>query len=440
VGLTVAIIGAGPAGFYTAEALITAAPDVTIDLIERLPTPFGLIRAGVAPDHQSTKKVTRAFDRTAQHDRVSYFGNVEVGKDVLIPELLELYDAVVLSVGAPGDRPLGIPGEEKRGVLGSASFVGWYNGHPDFRDLHPPLDTATAVVIGNGNVAVDVARVLVKTPAEMIATDLATHAAEQINASPLRDVHLIGRRGPVEAKFTNVELRELGELADASPVVDVTDLPDHVPADLPDREKRLKERNLSTLRDFAAHTEDKTKHIHFHFYARPVEILGGDRVEGVRFETTDPAHPSGSLTIPCGLVIAAIGYAAVPLADVPFDLANGHTVNVEGRISPRLYAAGWAMRGPTGVIGTNKADGDLIAHHIIADVGSETNRPTTNRPGRSGFMKLLADRKVTPVTFQDWQAIDAAEIAAAPDGAPRRKFTRIKEMLEALNQPGRHQP
>ncbi len=436
MGLSVAIIGAGPAGFYTAEALINAAPDVTIDLIERLPTPFGLIRAGVAPDHQSTKKVTRAFDRTAQHQQVSYFGNVEVGKDVSIPELLELYDAVVLSVGAPGDRPLGIPGEEKRGVFGSASFVGWYNGHPDFRDLHPSLDTAAAVVIGNGNVAVDVARVLVKTPAEMAATDLATHAAEQINASPLRDVHLIGRRGPVEAKFTNVELRELGELADASPVVDPTDLPDQVPTDLPDREKRLKERNLSTLRDFAAYTEDKTKHIHFHFYARPVEILGSDRVEGVRFETTDPAHPSGSFTLACGLVIAAIGYAAVPLADVPFDLAHGHTVNVEGRISPRLYAAGWAMRGPTGVIGTNKADGDLIGKHIVADIGAGGGQ----RSGRAGFMDHLAKRQVVPVTFQDWQTIDAAEIAAAADGAPRRKFTQIKEMLEALNRPAHRQP
>lgn len=428
MSLSVAIIGAGPAGFYTAEALIEAAPAISIDLIERLPTPFGLIRAGVAPDHQSTKKVTRAFDRTAQNERVSYFGNVEVGKDISVPELLELYDAVVLSVGAPGDRPLGIPGEDKRGVFGSASFVGWYNGHPDFRDLHPPLDTKTAVVIGNGNVAVDVARVLVKTPAEMAATDLALHAAAQINASPLRDVHLIGRRGPVEAKFTNVELRELGELADASPVVDATDLPDQVPADLPDREKRLKERNLVTLRDFAAHRADKSKRIHFHFYARPVEIVGGDRVEGVRFETTDPAHPSGTLTIPCGLVIAAIGYAAVPLADVPFDLGHGHTVNVEGRIAPRLYAAGWAMRGPTGVIGTNKADGDLIAKHIVADIGVGTGRP-----GRSGFINHLATRKVVPVTFQDWQTIDAAEIAAAPQGAPRCKFTRINEMLATLN-------
>ncbi len=428
MSLSVAIIGAGPAGFYTAEALIEAVPAISIDLIERLPTPFGLIRAGVAPDHQSTKKVTRAFDRTAQNERVRYFGNVEVGKDISIPELLELYDAVVLSVGAPGDRPLGIPGEEKRGVFGSASFVGWYNGHPDFRDLHPPLDTKTAVVIGNGNVAVDVARILVKTPAEMASTDLALHAAEQINASPLRDVHVIGRRGPVEAKFTNVELRELGELADASPIVDATDLPDQVPADLPDREKRLKERNLATLRDFAAHRAAKSKRIHFHFYARPVEIVGGDRVEGVRFETTDPAHPSGTLTIPCGLVIAAIGYAAVPLAEVPFDLGHGHTVNVEGRIAPRLYAAGWAMRGPTGVIGTNKADGDLIAKHIVADIGAGTGRP-----GRSGFINHLATRKVVPVTFQDWQTIDAAEIAAAPPGAPRRKFTRIKEMLATLN-------
>ena len=218
--INVAVIGSGPSGFYTVDALMKSDKDVRVDIIERLPTPFGLIRAGVAPDHQTTKKVVRVYEKTALADGVGFYGNVEVGRDVTMEELKDMYDAIVLAVGAPRDRKLGIPGEDKAGVFGSADFVGWYNGHPDFTDLQPDLNTSTVVVIGNGNVAVDVARVLVKTEEEMTATDIADHAADAIKASPITDVYMVGRRGPIEAKFTNVELREMGKLDNCTPIID----------------------------------------------------------------------------------------------------------------------------------------------------------------------------------------------------------------------------
>ncbi|MGB0627025.1 MAG: FAD-dependent oxidoreductase, partial [Alphaproteobacteria bacterium] len=248
--INVAVIGAGPSGFYTVDALLKADKDIRVDIIERLPTPFGLIRGGVAPDHQTTKKVARVYEKTALTDGVGYFGNVEVGRDVTIAELQEMYDAIVLAVGAPRDRKLGIPGEDKTGVFGSADFVGWYNGHPDFTDLAPDLNTNTVVVIGQGNVAVDTARVLVKTAEEMTETDIADHAADAIAASPITDVYMVGRRGPIEAKFTNVELREMGQLEQCAPIVDAAQLPDEITGDFDDRDRRLRERNLATLREF----------------------------------------------------------------------------------------------------------------------------------------------------------------------------------------------
>jgi ferredoxin--NADP+ reductase len=244
--VSVAIVGSGPAGFYTAEALLQGSGDVRIDIIERLPTPFGLIRAGVAPDHQTTKMVARKFETTALREIVHYYGNVEIGRDVHLNELRDMYDAVVLAVGSPKDRPLGIPGEGKRGVYGSGAFVGWYNGHPDFRDLDPDLDTPAAVVIGAGNVALDVARVLVKSESEMAVSDLTDYAAEAIRPSAISDVYVLGRRGPAEAKFTNVELREMGRLESAVPQVDPGQIPVRV-GDLDGRDRRLAEKNLNTL-------------------------------------------------------------------------------------------------------------------------------------------------------------------------------------------------
>jgi len=431
----VAIVGAGPSGFYAAAALLQAGDDVRIDFIEALPTPFGLIRAGVAPDHQSTKGVARAFARTAQDPRVGYYGNVVLGRDVTLDELRGLYDAVVLATGAPHDRPLGIPGSDKPGVYGAAAFVGWYNGHPDFCDLNPDLTTRAVAVIGNGNVAIDVARVLVKTPAEMAASDLAQNAAAAIHAAPIEDVYLIGRRGPVEAKFTNKELSEMGELAECVPVVDPAQLPAEVTGAMSDRDRRLREKNLATLRAFARRQPgEKRKRVHFVFCAKPVEVLNGDRVRGLRLERTrvDGGRAQGTgevFDIPCGVVISAIGYRMPPLAGVPMDEAGGIVRNQDGRVAPGLYAVGWAKRGPVGVIGTNKADGDLVARHIGEDVVA------AGRPGGPGLAALLRERGGRWVTFADWLRIDAAEVAAAPSGAPRRKLIHIKDMLRVLGEP-----
>jgi len=430
----VAIVGAGPGGFYTAAALVKLGLECRIDLIEALPTPFGLIRGGVAPDHQSTKAVSKAFARTARDPHVRYYGNVEVGRDLTLDELRGMYDAVVLALGAPVDRGLGIPGADKRGVYGAAAFVGWYNGHPDFRDLDPDLDTAAVAVIGNGNVAIDVARVLVKTPAEMASSDLADHAAEAIRAAPIADVYVIGRRGPAEAKFTNKELAELGELEECVALAEAAQLPDAVDGEMSDRDRRLREKNLATLRQFAAHDpSDKGKRLRFVFCAKPLKVLGGARVEGLRLERTrverGRAVDTGeTFEVPCGLIVSAIGYRMHPIAGVPMDESGTHVANRDGRVAEGLYVAGWARRGPTGVIGTNKADGDAVAEHIRDDIAQG------RRPGRAALEALLAGRGVRWVGFAEWELIDAAETAAAPPGAPRRKLVRVEDMLALLGQ------
>ena len=431
----VAIVGSGPSGFYTADALIKSGADCEIDVIDRLPTPFGLIRAGVAPDHQKTKNVSRAYEKTALNDSVAYFGNVDVGQDVSIEELKGLYDAVVLAIGSPYDRKLGVPGENKKGVFGSADFVGWYNGHPDFRDLEPDLNTKAVVVIGNGNVAIDCARVLVKTPDEMSTTDIATNAADAIHAAPLEDVYMVGRRGPVEAKFTNVELREMGELQECTPIIDAAQIPNEVPAEeeISDRDRRLKDKNLGTLRSFVdAEPAGRKRRVHFQFYASPVEILGGDKVEGIRLEKTEvrdgrAVGTGETYDIPCSIVIPAIGYQGQPLDGVPFDERNGVIQNDEGRVSEGVYAVGWIRRGPTGVIGTNKHDGDAASRQIQEDCTAG------GKAGRAGLEELLAKKSVRWVDYSDWQKIDEAEKSAAAEGAPRRKLTRIPEMLAVLD-------
>lgn len=431
--INVAVIGSGPSGFYTVDALMKSDKDVRVDIIERLPTPFGLIRAGVAPDHQTTKKVVRVYEKTALADGVGYYGNVEVGRDVSMEELKDMYDAIVLAVGAPRDRKLGIPGEDKTGVFGSADFVGWYNGHPDFTELQPDLSTGTVVVIGNGNVAVDVARVLVKTEEEMTETDIADHAADAIKASPITDVYMVGRRGPIEAKFTNVELREMGKLDNCTPVIDPAILPDSVEGEWSDRDLRLKERNLTTMKEFPdVDPAGKDKRVHFAFYAKPIEILGGDKVEGIRMEHTkvEDGRSVGTgefFDIACGLVIPAIGYFSDPFPGVPFDVDNGIVVHDEGRVGDGVYAVGWIKRGPTGVIGSNKPDGETAATQIIEDLGDGS------KPGREALEAHLAERSVRIVDYKDWQAIDAAEASNAKPGSPRRKFVTVDAMVAALD-------
>ena len=429
--ISVAIVGAGPGGFYTADALLKAEAECLIDIIERLPAPFGLIRYGVSPDHETTKKVARKFERTALKPEVRYFGNVDVGRDVSVDELRGIYDAVVLAMGAPFDRKLGIPGEDKSGVIGSAALVGWYNGHPDFHDLDPDLEVSAAVVIGNGNVAMDVARLLVKTRAELAPTDIIVSAGRAIAGSPLTEVTMVGRRGPLQAKFTNVELREFGELEACVPQVDLAQLPDSAD-ELEDRERRVAEKNLATFREFAALEADgRPKRVRFEFFAAPVEILGGGKVEGLRLERTrledGRAVGTGEFhELPCGLVVAAIGYRSRPLEGVPFDEARGIADNDDGRIAEGLYAVGWIKRGPTGTIASNRHDGVAAAEQIVADM-----KPG-GKPGRPALERLLGERGVRPVSYTEWQRIEAAEVAAAPEGAPRCKFVTVEEMLAAL--------
>lgn len=431
--MSVAIVGSGPAGFYTAEALLRAGDDVRVDIIERLPTPFGLIRAGVAPDHAKTRNVIRAYDKTARAAAVRYYGNVTLGRDVTLDALSEIYDAVVLATGAPRDRSLAIPGADKTGVYGAAAFVGWYNGHPDFHDLNPELNTMAAAVIGIGNVAVDIARILVKTPEEMAGTDIADHAAAAIHASPLVDVTMFGRRGPLQAKFSNVELREMGELADACPMLDAAQLPAHGDDFLSDRDRRMAERNLATLRGFSTMAPaGRRKRVHFCFFSNPVAVLGDARVTGLRLERTvvEDGRAVGTgevFDIPCGLVLSAIGYHSDPIPGVPFDEKRGIIANRDGRVAPGVYVVGWAKRGPSGVIGSNKPDGLDAAAQIRADVGAG------GKPGREALELRLAATGVRWMGYEDWQRIDAAEIAAAAPGAPRRKFTTIADMLAVLD-------
>lgn len=437
--LSVAIIGSGPAGFYAADALLKGRDEIQVDIIERLPTPYGLIRGGVAPDHQTTKKVAKKFEKTAMGNRVAFFGNVEIGKDVTLNELRDLYDAVILAVGAPADRKLTIPGADKEGVHGSAAFVGWYNGHPDFQDLDPDLNVETAVVIGNGNVALDIGRLLSRSDIGRSKTDLPDYARDAMDASPIKDIYLFGRRGPADAKFTNVELREMLDLSESISMVDPAVLPDAAPADMDDRAKRLAEKNLDTMRAFALRNpDDFEKRVHFEFYASPVEILGDEKVTGIRMERTQVVDGCASGTgeffeVPCGLVVAAIGYRADPIEGLPYDEARGIIPNDRGRIDHGLYAVGWIKRGPSGVISSSRPDGAEVVDHIAADFADLEG---SAKPGRDGLGALLEERDVRPVSFDDWKALEEAELARASHPAPRSKFTDVDEMIDHLENHG----
>jgi NADPH-dependent glutamate synthase beta subunit-like oxidoreductase len=431
--VSIAIVGAGPAGFYTAQALLRTELDCRIDIIERLPTPFGLVRAGVAPDHQRTKQVTRAYEKTALDPNVNYYGNVEIGGGISLFELRRFYDAVVLTTGAPNDRPLDIPGNDLAGVYGAAEFVGWYNGHPNFRHLDPDLHTPGVAVIGNGNVALDIARVLAKTPDEMAVADMPPHATDLIHAAPITDIHVVGRRGPAESKFSNAELCEMGNLADGLPVIDPALLPEAIDASIPERERRVAEKNLATFRVMSGLVPTgQRKRVHFLFHAQPVEILGRDRVSGVRFERTRVVDGAAVGTgdffeIPCGAVVVAIGYQMDSLDGLPIDRRSGTVINRGGRAGKGLFVAGWAKRGSNGVIGSNKADGDVVARHICEDT------PISRKPGRIALERALTAAGVRWVSYGEWKEIDAVEVAAAPQGAPRRKLTHIDDMLTVLD-------
>ena len=425
-----AIVGSGPAGYYTAEACQkTFGEDVRVDIIDRLPVPFGLIRSGVAPDHQSIKNVSRRYEAVALTDNVRFVGNVTIGEQVSIDELRALYDAVVLATGAPADRPLDIPGANLPGVVGSAAFVGWYNGHPDHEALAPVLDGPGAVVIGNGNVALDVARILAKTEAEFAGSDIVAHALEGLRGHAINRVTLLGRRGPHQIAMTPKELGELGHLARAVPLVDAADFP---PIEADAELEPGQRKSVSLLRDFIKQPADKPIEIVFDFFARPVAIEGTGRAERVivertRLTTDGRAEGTGdTYAVPAGLVVSCIGYRTSPIPGVPFDTRAGRFANDDGRIAPGLYAVGWARRGPTGTIGTNRPDGFLIAEHLAEDLPA-----ASAKQGRPGLDALLAVRDVDVVTFRDWQAIDKAEIGRARAGSPREKFTSVDTLLGA---------
>lgn len=428
----VAIVGSGPAGYYSAEALQKLYGDsVRIDMIDRMPVPYGLIRFGVAPDHQSIKAVYKRYEKVALSDNVRFVGNVCVGRDVSMAELRDLYDAIVIAIGAPHDRPLGIPGDDLPGVIGSAAFVGWYNGHPDFAGLDPPLGSAGAAVIGNGNVALDVARILAKTRAEFAGSDIVGRALDALEASAIRTIHVLGRRGPHQIAMTPKELGELGHLEAAVPRVDLADFP---PAEDDTLLEPGMRKSVTHLRDFASLPRDKAKTIDFDFFAMPVRVEGDGRVERLvveRTRLTDDLRSVGTgetYEIECGLVVSCIGYQTPPIVGVPYEHGRGRFANAEGVIADGLYCVGWARRGPTGTIGTNRPDGFEVAEKIFAAFPAEGG----DRPGGAGLDTLLHARGVDPVAFRDWQRIEAAETGRAREGSPREKFTSIAEMIAAL--------
>jgi ferredoxin--NADP+ reductase len=435
--LRVAVVGSGPAGFYAADYLLEAGAQV--DVLERLPTPWGLVRLGVAPDHPELKTASRAFEKTAAKESFRFFGNVEVGSDVGHDELLSLYDAVVYTVGAQTDRRLGIPGEELPGSWAATAFVAWYNGHPDYQHLEFDLSSERAVVIGNGNVAIDVARILARTEEELAPTDITEQSTAAIIASSITDIVMLGRRGPAQASFTPPELKELGELGGADVVVDAADLvlDPASEASLESAGARTK-RNLGILREFAARGGNgKPKQLELRFCVSPVQILGEGKVEAIQvvrnaLVTSDDGEIKAVPTedvdvIPCGLVLRSVGYRGVALPGVPFDERRGVIPNEEGRVSgqPRVYAAGWIKRGPSGVIGTNKKDAAETCDRLLEDAAAGLLESDGG-----DLEELLRDRGAGFVEYAGWQTIDEHERAAGePLGRPRVKLTSWDELL-----------
>ncbi|SCA55484.1 Ferredoxin--NADP(+) reductase [Candidatus Terasakiella magnetica] len=415
----IAIIGSGPSGFYAADTFAKKLPECQIDIIERLHTPFGLVRAGVAPDHQGTKNVTRQFERTMNNENVRFLGNVEIGKDISYGELKELYDIVFLAIGASVDRKMGIKGEELKGVYGSSAFVNWYNGHPDYVELSPKLGPQGVAIIGNGNVAIDIVRVLAKSSEEMEGSDLCQHAEEAIGAQDLSAYYMIGRRGAAQAAFTPSEANELGHLAQCHPVILNDDLSAEPQEDDPKAQKN-KEKNMEILRALADQERgNKTKTLNMQFWAKPVEILGETSVEGLRLERT--ALVEGRLQgtgetfdIEVSTVISAIGYETAPFEGLP--MAGTIVKNNEGVVEDGVYVSGWAKHGPQGTIPTNRKESMEMAKRAIEQFDGESNKQ-----GSAGLDALLNERNVTTVDFDNWKKIEASEEAAARPGRVREK-------------------
>jgi ferredoxin--NADP+ reductase len=444
--LRVAVVGSGPAGFYAAGALLAAEPPVEVDMIERLPTPWGLVRLGVAPDHPKLKEVSRAYERTAQRPGFRFFGNVEFGRAIEHHDLMRLYDAVVYAVGAQTDRRLGIPGEDLPGSWSATEFVAWYNGHPDFQQLEFDLSPERAVVVGAGNVALDVVRMLSLTREELAPTDATDAAIEAIVGAGVRELVLLARRGPAQAAFTTPELKELGVLAGADVMVDPSDLELDEASEAALETDTNARRNVEVLREFAARKpQGKPRRIVLRFMVSPLEILGSDRVEAVEIARNElVVDERGRLsaqatdereTITAGLVFRSIGYHGVPLPGVPFDENRGTMPNEGGRVlgddgEPLrgVYCAGWIKRGPTGVIGTNKKDAMETVELLLEDAGDGRLQAREN----TDLLDVLAERGAEPVVYAGWEAIDKAEKAAGePHGRPRIKLCSWDDLLGA---------
>jgi ferredoxin--NADP+ reductase len=454
--LRVAIVGAGPAGYYAADHLLRQdGVVVEVDMIDRLPTPYGLVRAGVAPDHQKIKSVTAAFDKVAAHPRFRFYGGVDVGTHITVADLRRHYHQILYSTGAQTDRRMGIPGEDLKGSHPATEFVAWYNGHPAYRDLQFDLTQERAAVVGVGNVAIDVARILCRSPQELATTDIADYALEALRKSRIKDVYLLGRRGPAQAAFTNPEVKEVGELADA----DVTALPDEVEldplsqADVERSQDRATLKKVELLREYATRKPSgKSKKLIIRFLVSPVELCGDEaghvvamRLVRNRLEAT----PAGTLrakptdqfeTLPVGLVFRSVGYRGVALPGVPFHESWGVILNENGRVldpdtkQPVVgeYAAGWIKRGPSGVIGTNKPDAAQTVVCMMEDLAAgRVLKP--EEPDPSSAEGLIRGRQPHVVSYADWLKLNEIEVSRGrAAGRPRVKFTRVEDMLAAL--------
>ncbi|BBN94349.1 FAD-dependent pyridine nucleotide-disulfide oxidoreductase [Deinococcus grandis] len=438
--LRVAVIGSGPSGIFATEALLkqTDLP-AQVDVYDRLPTPYGLVRYGVAPDHLTIKSVTRGFEKTLGDPRVRFLGNVEFGTDLTHEDALAHYDAVLYTVGASSDRRLGIPGEDLTGSMSATEFVAWYNGHPDAAAREMVLNASGVAVVGVGNVALDVSRILVKTAQELHESDIAAHALTALDASHVQDVWVLGRRGPAQAAFTTKELREFGELHAAEPVVKPEEiaLSEAEEAAITDNTKK---KNVEVLRDFAAReTEGKARRVHLRFLTSPVEILddgqgrvGGLKVERNRLDENGNAVGTGEFEVlPVQMVLRSVGYRGVALPGVPFDERRGVIPNEEGRVEGRVgeYTAGWIKRGPSGVVGTNRKDATDTVAHLLADA-KDGKLPGATHPTREAVDALLAGKGVQVYSFHDWQVLDAHELAEGQaQGRPRAKVVHRELML-----------
>jgi len=413
----IAIVGAGPAGYFAAQALQNLANDdrvFEIDMIERLPTPWGLVRSGVAPDHPKIKTVSKVFEKIAAQETFRLFANVEIGSDISIAQLKDKYDAVIIATGTSLGKSLGIPGEDLRGSLSAATFVPWYNAHPDFVGVDTPLDADTAVVIGAGNVAMDVARMLALEPSELDPTDTADHAIDAFKKSNIRKVYISARRGPEHAAFTSPELRDLPKLEHTNVIMNKSDIDAAIvrAGDAPEKDVKS---NLDAMLLIAENPKvEHERTLQFLFQHTPQQILGTDRVEGVVFST-----PNGDVSVKCGLVISAIGYQAQGIEGIPYE--NGTVVNRDGRVNDNMYVVGWAKRGPSGVIGTNKSDAAAVIELLIEDL---------KKPKNAGDISDLLTHQVV-VTQGHWQKINEAEVAAGEArGKPRKKSVTRQELLK----------